>query len=165
MQGFVIFGLRLLDTTFFTIRLMLTARGQKILAGILGFVGSLIYVIAISPVIKNMGDWGSLIGYSAGFATGMLIGLFVEERMAVGYALLRVISSTRGAVIADDLRSAGFAVTEIPAWGLHGNVSMLYCFVRRKRMDDVVGCVVSADEAAFISIEDVRSVKHGFWNQ
>jgi len=163
VQGLVIFGLRILDTTFFTIRMMLTARGQKLLAGILGFIGALIYVIAISPVIKNMSDWGSLIGYSVGFSTGMLIGLILEERMAVGYALYRIISTNRGTELANKLRSAGFAVTEIPAWGLQGSVSLLHCFVRRKRMDEMIEHVVSVDDKAFISIEDVRSVKRGFW--
>jgi uncharacterized protein YebE (UPF0316 family) len=165
VQGLAIFGLRLLDTTFFTIRLMLTARGQKLLAGILGFFGALIYVIAISPVIKNMSDWGSLIGYSAGFSTGMLIGLYLEERLAVGFTLFRIVSPSRGAEVAQNLRSVGFAVTEIPAWGLQGNVSLLHCFVRRKRMDELVAHVVSVDDEAFISIEEVRSVTHGFWNR
>ncbi len=162
MQGLIIFGLRILDTSFFTIRLMLTARGRKMLAGILGFMGSLIYVTAIKPVIKDMTDWGTLVGYSAGFATGMLLGLIIEERMAVGYALFRIISTNRGAEIAQNLRSVGFAVTEIPAWGLNGNVTLLHCFVRRKRAEELIELAASVDSEAFISIENVRSVKHGY---
>jgi len=163
VQGLIIFVLRILDTSLFTIRLMLTARGYKLVPAILGFMGSLIYIVAVSPVVKNMHDWGSLIGYSAGFATGMLIGLLIEERMAFGYVLYRIISTNRGEEIAQSLRSLGFAVTEIPAWGLHGSVSVLHCIVQRRKMAKLVDQVVSVDEAAFISIEDVRSVEHGFW--
>jgi uncharacterized protein YebE (UPF0316 family) len=163
LDGLLIFSLRVVDTSLQTMRVMMMARGYKLFTALLGFAGSLVYIKAISPVIQNMHSWTNLLGYAAGFATGMVVGLIVEDRLAMGFALLRIISSRRGVELAETLRAAGYAVTEISAWGKDGNVSVLYCFISRKRVEELIELVHSTDEEAFVSAENVRSVRRGYY--
>ena len=109
--------------------MLFVMRGSKTIAWVLGFFQSLIFVVAITSVLQNMGNPLNVIGYAAGFATGNVVGMLIEERLAIGHILLSVISSRRGSAIAECLRDAGFAVTEIPARGKVSMVTLLNCNV------------------------------------
>ena len=65
--------------------------------------------------------------------------------------------------MAQKLRENGFAVTEIPARGKDGMVSMLSLSVRRKQVAAVESIITECDEAAFITSENVHTVQRGFW--
>jgi uncharacterized protein YebE (UPF0316 family) len=158
-----IFALRVTDMTFDTLRLLFVVRGSKGLAWILGFMQSMIFVVAITTVLSNLGNPLNLVGYAAGFATGNVVGILLEERMAIGYIHLQIISSRRGVVLAKELREHGFAVTEIPARGKDGMVSVLSLSVRRKQVLAVEEIVHECDEGAFVTSENVRSMRRGFW--
>jgi uncharacterized protein YebE (UPF0316 family) len=158
-----IFALRVSDVSLGTLRMLFILRGKKALAWALGFSQSLIFVIAISSVLKDLGNPLNIIGYAAGFATGGVVGMWIEERLAIGYTHLQIVSSRRGNIVAEKLRDAGFAVTEIPARGKDGMVSMLSVSLRRKRVPLAESLIREADEDAFITSEEVRPVRRGFW--
>jgi uncharacterized protein YebE (UPF0316 family) len=158
-----IFALRVSDMTLDTLRLLFVVRGKKGISWVLGFFQSLIFVIAITSVLKNLDNPLNIIGYAAGFATGNVFGMLIENRLAVGHVKLSIVSSARGAILAETLREAGFAVTEIPARGKDGMVSMLSVSVRRKDVARVDKSVREKDGEAFVIAEDVRPLRRGFW--
>jgi uncharacterized protein YebE (UPF0316 family) len=159
----LIFSLRVLDMTLDTLRVLVVMRGRKGIAWVLGFFQALIFVVAIGSVLQNLDNPLSILGYAAGFATGNVIGMLIEERLAIGHVQLSIISPRRGAAIAERMRLEGFAITEIPARGKDGMVTMLSCSVLRKKVDLVHKIVNEVDDAAFITAEDVRPVRRGFW--
>lgn len=163
LGGLLIFGLRVCDMSLDTLRMLFVMRGRKGLAWVLGFFQSLIFIIAISSVLTNLGNIYNVIGYAAGFATGNVVGMKIEERLALGHSLLTIISSTRGAVIAESLRKSGYAVTEIPARGKDGTVTVLHCSALRKDISSIDTIVLEADPNAFVTVEDMRPVRRGFW--
>jgi uncharacterized protein YebE (UPF0316 family) len=158
-----IFALRVSDMTLDTLRLLFVVRGKKGISWVLGFFQSLIFVIAITSVLKNLENPLNIIGYAAGFATGNVFGMLIESRLAVGHVKLSIVSSARGAILAETLREAGFAVTEIPARGKDGMVSMLSVSVKRKDVARVEKFVREKDGEAFVIAEDVRPLRRGFW--
>lgn len=163
ISAFLIFALRVSDMSLDTIRVLFVVRGRKGLAWVLGAMQSLIFVIAITRVLANLDNPLNIVGYAFGFATGNVIGMMIEERLAIGHIHLTVISSMRGAAISEKLRSGGFAVTEIPARGKNGMVSVLHCDILRKDVDHVETLILETDPDAFVTAEDVRPVRRGFW--
>jgi len=163
LSALAIFALRLSDMSLDTIRVLFVVRGRKGLVWILGIFQSLIFVIAITRVLANLNNPLNIIGYAVGFATGNFIGMMIEERLAIGHIHLTVISSSRGAAISDKLRADGFAVTEIPARGKNGMVSVLHCDIVRKDVEHVETVILETDPDAFVTAEDVRPVRRGFW--
>ncbi len=159
----LIFLMRVSDMTLDTLRVLVVMRGKKGVAWLLGFFQSSIFVLAISTVLSNLDNPLNMIGYAAGFATGNVVGMWIEERLAIGHLNLRIISSRRGAAITDALRAEGYAVTEIPARGKDGTVSLLTISVLRKNAPKIQALIRSIDEEAFITAEDVRPVRRGFW--
>jgi len=159
----LIFLMRVGDMTLDTLRMLMVMRSRKGLAWLLGFFQSLIFVLAISSVLSNLDNLLNIIGYAAGFATGNVVGMWIEERLAIGHTHLQIVSSRRGSAIAERMRVEGYAVTEIPARGKDGMVSLLNISVLRKNVDRVHQLVNGVDPSAFITAEEVRPVWRGFW--
>jgi uncharacterized protein YebE (UPF0316 family) len=146
-----------------TLRMLFVMRGRKGIAWVLGFFQSVIYVLAITSVINQLNNPLNIIGYAAGFATGNVVGMLIEERLAIGHIHLRIISPRLGVSMARVLRDAGFAVTEISARGKDGMVSVLSVSVLRKDVPRVETLVHENDPEAFMTSEDVRPVRRGYW--
>jgi uncharacterized protein YebE (UPF0316 family) len=163
LGALTIFCLRIGDMSMDTIRMLFVMRGRKKLAWGLGFCQSIIYVVAISSVLTHLNNVLLVIGYAAGFATGNVIGMIIEERLAIGHVRLNIISSRLSSAVVEKLRTAGFAVTEISARGKDGVVGLLNVSVLRKDVSRVDALVREADPEAFITTEDVRPLRHGYW--
>ena len=158
-----IFAARLVNVALDTLRFMLTLRGKRTLSWILGFLGSVIYVMVISSVLTNLGNVLNLIGYAAGFATGNVVGMAIEKRLALGFTHFSIISPDHSTEIADSLRNAGFGVTEIPARGRESSFMLVDCHVRRKQAETVEKLVLEIDPNAFITAEEVTPRRSGVW--
>jgi uncharacterized protein YebE (UPF0316 family) len=158
-----IFSLRVSDMTLDTLRLLFVVRGRKGIAWTLGFFQSVIYIFAITSVLSHLDNPLNIVGYAAGFATGNVVGMWIEEWLAVGHLRLNIVSPTRGSAVANALREASFAVTEIPARGRDGMVTLLSVSVLRKDAMHAEQVVREADPDAFMTSENVRPMRHGFW--
>jgi len=159
----IIFCLRVGDMSLDTLRVLFVVRGRKATAWMLGFFQSALWVVAITSVLSNLGNLWNLIGYAGGFATGNVVGMVIEEWLAVGHGHLRIISSRRGTAIAEAIRSAGYAATELSGRGKDGMVSVINCSVRRRDIDRVREQVKHIDPEAFLTVEEVRPLQRGFW--
>jgi uncharacterized protein YebE (UPF0316 family) len=163
LNGLLIFGLRIVDMSLDTLRVLFVVRGQKRVAWILGFFQSAVFVIAITRVLTDLQNPLVVLGYAAGFATGNVLGIMVEERLAVGHVQLQIVSRRRGAAVATALRADGYGVTEISARGKDGTVRLLTASVLRKDAARARKVIHRIDEDAFITSEDVRPIRRGFW--
>ena len=161
----LIFVLRVLDIAAATLRMLMVIRGRKLNAWILGFIQAMLFVLAIQAVLSDLGSWINIIAYATGFATGTVIGMLIEERIAIGFKHLRIISSRRGPELAEYLRQQGYAVTEVAGRGKDGTVSLLNCTVQRKDLHQIEMLVKEKDEQAFITADDVIPVSRGFWKR
>jgi uncharacterized protein YebE (UPF0316 family) len=159
----VIFALRVSDMTLDTLRVLFVIRGRKMPAWIFGFLQSAIWVVAITSVLANLNNPWNIVGYAAGFATGSVVGMAIEERLAIGYGHMRIISAHLGEAIAQAIRQAGYAATELSGRGKDGTVSVITCSVRRRDIDRVRKEALRIDPQAFVTVEEVRPLHRGFW--
>lgn len=159
----IIFVLRVASMSFDTLRVLYVIRGRRTLAWTLGFFQSVLWVIAIGGVFSDLGNLLNMAGYAAGFATGNVVGMAIEERLALGHAHMRIISPKRGSAIADAIRRAGYAATELPGRGKDGTVSVISCSVRRRDVDRVRQETGEIDPQAFITVEDIQPLHRGYW--
>jgi uncharacterized protein YebE (UPF0316 family) len=151
----LIFGLRATDQTIATVRTLVTVLGERRLAWGLGFIQSLLFISAVSAVLGSLAAPINLAAYGAGYATGQVLGIMVENRLARGHSQLRIISPTRAQAIVDGLRQRGWGVTELPAQGMAGTVSVVLCTVPRRDGAAAQAVVLEADPQAFVSAQSV----------
>jgi uncharacterized protein YebE (UPF0316 family) len=159
----LIFLLRVGDMSLDTLRVLYVMRGKKSIAWVLGFCQATIFITAISAVLSNLDNPINIVAYAAGFATGNVVGMGIEEQLAQGHIHLRIISSRRGTAIAESLRAEGYAATEISARGKDGMVAVINSSVKRKNVNRVRDLVDEIDKDAFITAEEIRPVRRGFW--
>jgi uncharacterized protein YebE (UPF0316 family) len=165
LGALLIFFARLINLSVDTMRVFMVVRGRKGTAWILGFIQTVIYVLVFSFIIQDITNIINLVAYAGGFATGNVVGMWIEGRMAVGHLHLRVISPSRGAAISERLREEGFAVTEISGRGKDGMVTLLNVSVMRRDAERVQDIICEVDENAFISAEELRPIQRGFWGR
>lgn len=159
----LIFVARVLDVTLGTMRIVFVSRGLKFLAPFVGFFEVLIWLIAIREVMQNLNNVFCYIAYAAGFAMGNFIGIYLEKRLAVGMAMLRVVTSKDSTPLIEHLKRKGYGVTHVEAEGGKGKVHILFLILRRSDIEDVGECIKKYNPNAFYSIEDVREVKKGIF--
>lgn len=151
-----IFLARIADVSFATLRLVSVMRGQRMQAWLFGFIEVLIWIFAVSAVLQNLDNPIYALAYALGFATGGIVGITLEERMAMGKQVVRVFSR-QGHEIAAQVREMGFRATAFEGSGKSGPVTLLYLEVKRKRVPDVVAAARAVDPSCFYVVEDIRS--------
>ncbi|NPV41203.1 MAG: DUF2179 domain-containing protein [Anaerolineae bacterium] len=159
----IIFITRVLNMALDTIRMLTVVRGMRAITWILGVLQTITFVLALGSVMSDLDNPIKIMAYSVGFATGNVIGMMIEERLAFGFVNMTIISSVRGQALAGKLRSQGHAVTEIPARGKDGSVAILECSVQRKFAPEVQTTVLECDPNAFITTRDIQRVWRGYW--
>jgi uncharacterized protein YebE (UPF0316 family) len=157
-----VFFLRIADVSMATIRMILIVRNHKVLVPIIGFFEVLIWVLAVGVVVQHLTSPLHLLGYAGGFAAGNLVGLLIEERLALGVATVQTIVQNGGRALATVLRGAGFAVTEMDARGREGPVLHLYSAIPRRQMPAYLDTVDAAAPDAFVIVEEPRAVRRGW---
>jgi len=158
-----IFLLRVCDMSLDTVRVLFVMRGRKGIAWVIGFVQSAVFLIAFASALKNIDNPLSFLGYAAGFATGNVVGIWIEDKLAIGYTYLRIISPKYGYKIAEELRTQGYAVTETSGRGKDGVVNILNCSVLRRNARNAIQIVQDIDPDAFITSQDTSAIQRGFW--
>ncbi len=158
-----IFLLRVCDMTLDTLRVLFVVRGQRPLVWFLGFFQSTIWVLAITSVLGQLDNPLAWIGYAAGFASGNVVGMTIEDKLAIGHRHLRVISTRHGPEVSEAVRQAGYGVTEMEGHGRDGLVSVINASVRRRDLSRLQRLIRRADPDAFMAVEEVRPVHRGYF--
>jgi uncharacterized protein YebE (UPF0316 family) len=162
LNALFIFTLRVLGVALSTIRVLLMTRGMKIVSAFLGFFEVLVYAVAIGKVVQDLNNLPNLLSYCLGFSVGTLLGMWLEERLAIGYATVRVISPGKGHQIAEAIREAGHGATEDRERGKDGFVGTITTVVRRREVSAVCAIIYQVAPDAFVTIEETRRVAHGY---
>lgn len=157
----LIFMSRIMDVTIGTIRIIFVSKGKKFLAPLCGFFEVIIWLIAIGQVMKNLSNVACYVAYGAGFAMGNFVGISIEERLAMGLQVVRVVTAHEAVALVDKLVEAGYGVTCVDAHGANGTVTLIYTIIKRKDLRSVVALITEFDPRAFYSVEDARSVNEG----
>jgi len=128
---------RITDVTLGTIRIIYISRGMKMLAPIFGFFEILIWLMAIGQIMQNLSNPVYYFAYAFGFSGGNLVGIFIEERLAVGRVILRIITQRDATELVGHLRSAGYGVTTVDAEGAQGPVKLIFTVIDREKIKAV----------------------------
>ena len=163
LAGLFVFCMRLTDMSLDTLRLLFVMRGRKFLAGAIGATQAAVFILAVSAVLSGPLNPFTVAGYALGFGSGVILGMFVEERLAIGYAMLRIYSSAGGHAIAEALRAAGHAATEIQARGKEGQMIVVNCVISRRNISMVQSLIDGVDANAFITIDQAQSLQRGYF--
>ena len=153
-----IFFARICDVSLGTIRIILVSKGYRNQATLISFVEIFIWIIVISRIIQHIDEWVNYFAYAGGFAAGNYVGMLIEERMTLGYELVRIITRLNPNKLTEALRNEGFGITVLKGNGMEGEVGVIYVIIQRSHLKQVKQLIKEYNPQALYTIEDIRYV-------
>lgn len=159
----IIFSINIVYVTFFTVRMIMTLKGYRYLAAAVSMVEVVIYIVGLGLVLDNLDQIQNLIAYALGYGSGVVIGSKIEEKMALGYITVNVITSEAGEQLPRLLREKGYGVTDWSANGRDGNRQSMQILTPRKMELKLYKAIQEIDPKAFIITYEPKMIHGGFW--
>jgi uncharacterized protein YebE (UPF0316 family) len=158
----LIFLSRLTDVTLATLRNIFIHKGFRKIVPIIGFFEVLIWLIAMKQVLGHVDNIAAYLAWAGGFATGTYVGMRIEERLALGNQVIRIITTEQdSAELIRMLRESNHGLTVVDGEGAKGPVKLLFTIVERSHIKNLIAKIEAIQPNAFYTIEDVRSAEHG----
>lgn len=152
----LIFIARIGDVSINTIRIIYVLGGRKLTATVLGFFESFIWLMAIRQIFEHLDNWICYIAYPAGFATGIYVGMIIEERIAYGKVIVRIITRKDIAQLKEFLIEENLRFTALRAFGRDGDENVVFTVLERERLGELIDALRRLLPTAFYTIEKVN---------
>ncbi|WP_436837077.1 DUF2179 domain-containing protein [Planococcus shixiaomingii] len=159
----IIFAINIVYVTFLTIRMILTLKGYRYIAAGVSIAETIVYIVGLGLVLDNLDQIQNLIAYAIGFGTGVIVGSKIEEKMALGYITVNVITSEAGEMLPRELREKGYGVTDWLANGRDGDRLSMQILTPRKMELGLYKTIQEIDPKAFIITYEPKTIHGGFW--
>jgi uncharacterized protein YebE (UPF0316 family) len=152
--GIIVFLARIIDVSMGTLRTISIVQGRTKVAFFLAIIEISVWLTVLSAVLPKVLETPLLgVFYAIGYATGNVVGILVEKRLAMGYANLRIITMHYAKEISFALRGKGFAVTTFEGEGKDGKVTEVYVACERKALPGLIKLVKEIEPDAFYIAE------------
>lgn len=153
----LIFVARICDVSINTIRIIYMLGGRRYTSTILGFFESFIWLMAIRQIFEHLDNWICYVAYPAGFASGIFVGMIIEERIAYGKVIVRIITRKSVSSLIEYLNQQGFRYTCVDADGPDGHENLVFTVMERERLDDMLNHLRTIIPTAFYTVERVKA--------
>ena len=158
----IIFLAKLLEVSITTVRFVLTARGNRLVASILAAAEISLWLIVASRVLAGLADdpiQGVI--YCIAYACGIYLGIMIEDKLALGLAQIEVIANAGEAqLISATLREHGYGVTTFECEGLEGKKQSIIVKVLRKDVPTTMS-LLREHKDLFVTVTDIRKLTIG----
>lgn len=152
---------RIADQSLGTLRVVFVAKGNKYLAPLVGFFESIIWLLAVSQILKHIDNPVCTIAYGTGFALGNFLGMTLEEKISIGRVIVRIVCTRNADPLIAALREREFGLTVVDGSGSKGSVKMLFSVIDRSDLDALIALINKWNPNAFYSVEEVKVAREG----
>ncbi|WP_373895301.1 DUF2179 domain-containing protein [Virgibacillus natechei] len=159
----IILVINIVYVTLSTMRMILTLKGRRYIAAFVSMFEIVMYVIGLGLVLDNLDQIQNIIAYAVGFGTGVIIGTKIEEKLALGYITVNVVSSNPDIEFTRKLRDKGYGVTSWLAYGMDGDRLSMQILTPRKYEPKLYETIKTIDPKAFIISYEPKQIHGGFW--
>ncbi|MEH7380481.1 DUF5698 domain-containing protein [Bacillus sp. JJ1533] len=159
----IILLINIVYVSFFTMRMILTLKGQRYLAAFISMIEIVIYVIGLGLVLDNLNEIQNLIAYAIGYGIGVIVGMKIEEKLALGFITVNVITKEYDKDVPKTLREKGYGVTNWAVNGFEGDRLALQILTPRKYELMLYKTIKELDPKAFIIAYEPKAIYGGFW--
>jgi len=103
-----------------------------------------------------------MIVYAIGFALGLILGIYVEQKLAIGFSSLSVNIEHDNDALVEKLRNEGFGVTIYSGKGKEGKRTNLDILTRRKHEKRLFAIISVYEPKAFIMSFEPKMFRGGY---
>ncbi len=143
--------------------MILTLKGRTYIASFVSMFEIVVYIVGLGLVLDNLNEIQNLIAYALGFGSGLIVGAMIEERLALGYITVNVVSSNPDIKFTRKLREKGYGVTSWSSYGMDGDRLSMQILTPRKYELRLYEVIKEIDPKAFIISYEPKRIHGGFW--
>lgn len=160
-----IFLARCTDVALGVFRILMVVKGRKVVAACLGFFEVMVFITVMNTIMgggKSL-TFPELLAYCGGFATGNIIGSYLENKLMDAYVLAEIIAekTDRSDELIAKLREAGFGTTVVTGEGRSGPRLVIKVICARKHSQRVRD--ISDEFGSFLYMSDIKGVSGGYF--
>ena len=158
----LIFFAKLLEVSIATVRLVLTARGNRLVASMLAAIEITIWIIVTSTVLLGITeDPLRAVAFGLAFVCGIYMGILLEDKLALGLAQIEIIAEFEVAKqLTKIFREHGYGATTFDCEGMDGKKLSIVLKVRRKDVPSTIELLKDFREL-FVTVTDIRKLTIG----
>jgi uncharacterized protein YebE (UPF0316 family) len=153
----LIFVARICEMTVNTLRIIYMLGGRRYTAALLGFFEAFIWLVAMRQIFEHLDNWLCYVAYPGGFAAGIFIGMKIEERIAYGKVIIRIITRKNTDILLEFLRGRDFRFTSVDAHGPDGSENLVFTVIKREHLDALLHELSLILPTAFYTVENVKA--------
>lgn len=160
-----IFIARIIDVSLATFVTILSVKGKRFVATILGFIDVIVWFLVVKEALNtNINSIWIALSYAGGYATGTFIGTTLSQKLIKGKISVQVILDHASKKEIEKIREAGYAVSEVSCTGKdNAKKLMLFIEVDKKNLNDLKRKIKLIDNNAFIIVNETKYVENGFF--
>lgn len=159
----LIFLLQIIYVPILTIRTILLVKNQTKSAAGVGLLEGGIYIVSLGIVFQDLSNIWNITAYVIGFSVGLLLGGYIERKLAIGYITYNVSLLDKSNELVEALRSSGFGVTVFEGEGINDTTRFrLDIVAKRSREKEFLEIVNTIAPKAFMASYEIRSFKGGY---
>jgi uncharacterized protein YebE (UPF0316 family) len=152
----LIFFARITDVSINTIRIIYVLGGRRLTATVLGFFESFVWLMAIRQIFEHLDNWVCYVAYPGGFACGIFVGMMIEERIAYGKVIVRIITRKDLGELMNYLNHQGFRFTHVHTTGPDGQENLVFTVLPRESLEALLATLKRILPTAFYTVEKVN---------
>lgn len=145
-----------------SLRTICMVKNLKILTSLFGFLEALVYIFGLAIVLSGEQSYLEMFVYAVGFAVGLLAGILIEQKLAIGFSSFEVNINHENPSLIKDLRDRGYGVTVFTGEGRNGSRLRLDILTQRKREKDLIKIVLDQEPNAFIMSYEPKMFQGGY---
>ncbi len=153
----LIFAARIAEVSVNTVRIIYMLGGRRAIATSMGFFEAFIWLVAIRQIFQHLDNWVSYLAYPGGFAAGIFVGMIIEEKIAYGKVIVRIITRKEVDDLIQFLNDRSLRYTKVVAIGVDGQENLVFVVLQRELLDDLLNEMKRILPAAFYTVETVRA--------
>lgn len=154
--------LQLAYVPMLALRTISMVKKLTLLTAVFGFLESIIYVFGLAIVFSGEQSVLQMVVYALGFALGLIVGIHVENKIAIGYTSILVNIKELNESFIKALRDGGFGVTVFKGEGKDSPRYRLDILTKRTRENELFAYIEKFEPSAFVLAYEPTRFKGGF---
>ena len=162
MELLLLIVIQLVYVPLLTLRTITMVKNLRVLTALFGFMEALIYVFGLAIVFTGEQSILEMVVYALGFSLGLFAGVFVEQKLAIGFTSFHVNINHHNPELIRVLREKGYGVTAFDAMGKESERVRLDIMTRRRNEMEQRELKLAHEPAAFIVAFEPTTFRGGY---
>lgn len=157
--------LQLCYVPMLALRTICMVKKLTLLTAFFGFLEAIVYVFGLALVLSGDQTTLAMIVYALGFSLGLIVGIAIENKIAIGFRSVLVNIKTKNVLLINELRSMGYGVTVFEGEGREGSRYRLDILTKRSQEKELFELINAHEPSAFVIAYEPTRFQGGFIEQ